>query len=112
MEEIKESQDLTKIFENLFSPSSPLAGEEELLRIGTQYTAQLNTNQIKGLLLLEIGKEITEDQKAKKILENFINSYLKFKKYHGTDKFIVKLFEYISLKKFLGENWLKVNIEK
>jgi len=108
--EIKEI-DFSKTFEGLFQTFSPTAGEEEILRIASQYALQLTAPQIKILMFLKIYSLFT-DEEEKKAIETFLEDYLKYKRFHLSDKFIMKCLETISLKKFLGENWLKVNIEK
>ena len=43
---------------------------------------------------------------------SFVDRWLELKQYNNSDAFVMKALEFISLRKFLNENSLKVNIDK
>jgi hypothetical protein len=46
------------------------------------------------------------------LIEAFLEKYLEFQRYNQAQKFIVKVLESLTLKRYLGENWLKVEVQK
>jgi len=98
-------------FGKLFSTSSSGTGEEELLRIASTYSRQFSSKQIKVLLYLEWSIPIYPPDTQKRI-RKFIDRYLELKQYNNSDGFVMKALEHISLRKFINENTMKVNIEK
>jgi hypothetical protein len=102
--------DLSDLFSSLFEQSSG-TGDEELLRLATTYSRQLTGYQMKGLLLLEMIAK-TRKEKEKEMLEDFVFRYLELKQYNNSALFIMKALDSISVKRFLGENSIKVAIEK
>jgi len=103
--------DMEEAFGNLFKTSSSGTGEEELLRIASTYSRQFSAQQIKVLLYLYWCIPMYPDKTAKRI-KNFIDKYLELKQYNNSDGFVMKALEHISLRKFINENTMKVNIEK
>jgi geranylgeranyl pyrophosphate synthase len=104
--------DIQKFFENLFQSSGIAEGEAEILRVATEYTIFLDGQKIRALLLLKIYSLLTEDEKEKEIINEFINTYLQYQRYNQAQRFIIKVLESLTLKRFLGENWLKVEVQK
>lgn len=104
--------DLSEAFSHLFEQTTG-TGEEELLRIASNYSLQLTGSQIKRLLLLLVIATF-KDPGDKEFLriESFIDKWLELKQHNNSDLFVMKALEFISLKKFLGENSIKVNVEK
>jgi len=107
---------LEDAFANLFKSSTSGTGEEELLRIASRYSLQLSAHQIRLLLFLEQKAwHMADSEKfpqTSKRLRNFVQRYLELKQHNQSDIFVMKALEFISLRKFLNENSLKVNIEK
>jgi len=104
--------DIQKFFENLFQSSSLTEGEAETLKVATEYTIFLDGQKIRALLLLKIYALITDNEKEREIINEFIEKYLLYQRYNQAQKFIVKVLESLTLKKFLGQNWLKVEVQK
>jgi len=112
-EDIPEKNDvnLEDAFQDLFKTSASGTGEEELLRIASKHAMQLSAAQIKVLLYLEWQAEIYPDPIRGQI-RTFIARYLELKQNNNSDIFVMKALEHISLRKFINENSMKVNIEK
>lgn len=105
--------DLEKEFAGLFGKSSSGLGEEELLRVASNYAMQLSTKQMKALLYLGwVTEFIIKKPEEKAAVQRFIENWLSWKQYNNSDIFVMKALENISLRKFFGENSMKVNIEK
>lgn len=117
---------LEDAFGKLFKSSVSGTGEEELLRIASDYALQINAKQIKCLLYLvhwadkmnEIGAKQTKPELKSyyfwqgKTLGEFVYKWLDWKKHNNSDVFVMRALDSISLRKFINENTLKVNIEK
>ena len=103
---------LEDIFSKMFQSSVSGTGEEELLRIASTYSRQIHAKQIKILLYLEYRAFTSKSHTTKKVLKSFVDRWLELKQYNNSDAFVMKALEFISLRKFLNENSLKVNIDK
>lgn len=104
------TENLEDAFQNLFKTSASGTGEEELLRIASQFSMQLSSKQIKALLYLEML--VTEGHPRRVWIAEFVERWLTLKRNNDSDMFVMKALEHISLRKFLNENSFKVNIEK
>jgi len=109
-EEEKKELNMESLFTDLFQ-SSTGTGDEELLRIATNYSRQLSSKQIKCLMFLKFSSNFVS-LSTQQVLENFIGSWLELKQYNNSDAFVMRALAELSLKKFLGENSIKVNVEK
>lgn len=103
--------DLENLFKDLFQQTSG-SGEEELLRIASTYSRQITGYQMKCILLLEYVSNYLTDEAKKQAILGFLSRWLELKQFNNSAGFVMKALEFISLKKFLGENPIKVNIEK
>lgn len=103
---------LEDAFQNLFRTSASGTGEEELLRIASTYSVQLSTRQIKALLWLEWYAATTKDRTLAGGIQRFVDRYMYLKQFNGSDLFVMRALDSISLRKYIGENAFKVNIEK
>lgn len=106
MEENEKQQDLTNIMQGLFQATS---GEEDMLRVATKYTLQLTQEQVKLLLFIKWASTFTEKHRER--LNNFVNEYLEMKQYCNSGIFVMKLFEFLSLKRFI-ETGLDLKVQK
>lgn len=106
MEEAKK-ENLEELFSDLFQQTSG-TGEEELLRIASTYSRQITGYQMKLILFLEYLANVADHSAIK----DFIVRWLELKQFNNSDRFVMRALEYISLRKFLGENAIKVNIDK
>lgn len=110
-EEPKKEINLEDSFQKLFSSSASGTGEEELLRIASTFSMQITTRQMKALLYLEWASISLAPERRKQIAQ-FVERWLEFKQHNNSDMFIMRALDSISLRKFVGENAFKVNIEK
>lgn len=110
MEEVKQEKNLEAVFQGLFQQTSG-TGEEELLRIASNYSRQMTAEQIKGLALLKFVSRWAPDYVAA-ALDEFTTSWVEMKQWNNSALFVMRALDSISLKKFLGENSIKVNVEK
>lgn len=110
--EALQDSSLDDIFAKMFQSSVSGTGEEELLRIASTYSRQIHAKQIKTLLYLEYRAQTTKNPETRKVLTAFVTKWLELKQYNNSDAFVMKALEFISLRKFLNENSLKVNIDK
>lgn len=122
----QEEVNLEDAFSKLFKSSTSGTGEEELLRIASDYALQLSAKQIKALLYIEhwAGKfRALADKQANPLiaayykwqgayLSEFVFRWLDLKRHNNSDVFVMRGLDSISLRKFINENTLKVNIEK
>lgn len=107
----RDDANLEEAFQTLFKTSASGTGEEELLRIASTYSRQLTAAQIKAICYLEwITHKLPALDAIR--LEHFIERWLSLKQYNNSDVFVMKALEHISLRKFINENTMKVNIEK
>jgi len=109
VESPKDDTNLEDAFQNLFKTSASGTGEEELLRIASVYSRQLSARQIKAVLYLEW---VARDHEEKVRIRAFVDKWMELKQYNNSDIFVMKALEFISLRKFINENTMKVNIEK
>jgi hypothetical protein len=109
--EDKNKINLEEAFQGLFEGASG-TGEEELLRIASTYSRQITGEQMRGVIFLKLFGSLLPEENRYIIDEIFIKSWLELKQYNNSAIFVMKALEYISLKKFLGENAIKVNVEK
>lgn len=120
-----EEVNLEDAFSKLFKSSTSGTGEEELLRIASNYSLQMTAKQIRCLLFLEhrakmYGELARAETSALKIkykfiadyLHEFVYRWLELKQHNNSDVFVMRALDSISLRKFINENTLKVNIEK
>lgn len=111
MPENNQIQNLEEAFATLFRGATTPGGDEELLRIASQYSLQFYAPQLRCLLFLEDQASIAPEY-IKVRLKQFVNRWLELKQYNNTAMFVRQVLDSLSLKKFIGENTLKVNIEK
>lgn len=122
----QEEVNLEDAFGQLFKSSTSGTGEEELLRIASDYALQIKASQFRCLLYLE-HKASAFELAAKSAgtarmkaqwsyaaiyLHEFVRRWLELKKHNNSDIFVMRALDSISLRKFINENTLKVNIEK
>jgi len=106
---------LEDAFQNLFKGSMSGTGEEELLRIASTYSRQISAAQIRCLLYLEQQAALyaAEGRAVEsEYLYSFVTRWLELKQYNNSDAFVMRALEFISLRKFLNENSMKVNVQK
>lgn len=116
---------LEDAFGQLFKSSVSGTGEEELLRIASDYALQIKASQFRLLLYLKhkasafelasrysTGGRKLQFEYAASYLRQFVMDWLEYKKHNNSDVFVMRALDSISLRKFINENTLKVNIEK
>lgn len=98
-------------FSSIFGQGFSASGEEELLKVASQYALQIDAKQIRCLLYLEdLAQRRGGDDKKR--LEAFIARWLEFKAHNNSDVFVMAALQHISLRKFLNEQSFKVAIQK
>lgn len=106
------SQKLEEAFNDLFKSGATGTGEEELLRVASKYSMQLTTAQMKCLLYLKWIANTNEDPLVYSALDNFVQKWLELKEYNNSASFIMRVIDFISLRRFLTEQSFKVDIKK
>lgn len=76
---------------------------------------QMTAKQMKAILYIEwwirkYRRDGKEDLASD--LQTFVSRWLILKQNNNSDLFVMKALEHISLRKFINENTMKVNIEK
>jgi hypothetical protein len=111
MEEEKEKIGIEKAIKGLFQGSLSSTGEEEMLRIASTYSQQITAPQIRLLLFLKLRSLECEVSDAVKI-DTFVREWLELKRYNNSAPFVMRALESISLRRFINENTMKVNVQK
>lgn len=109
---MSESQNLEQVFSDLFKGGATATGEEELLRLASKYSMQLSTAKIKALLYIYWYSDTCGVPKLKIALDRFIENWLRLMEYNNSAGYIMKIMEFISLRRFLNEQSFKVDIKK
>jgi len=118
MENETETQvNIEDVMGNFLSGESGVGGDEELLKVASQYALVLKGKQIKVLLWLKVKIELYKlgnemEKKRAVVLETYVKQYIEWKSYHNAQNFIMRALDNISLRRFINENSLKVNIDK
>lgn len=108
----EKNQNLEEAFNNIFKGGATSTGEEELLRVASKYSMQLSSSQMKCLLYIKWWADITNDPIKKLALNDFITKWLEFKEYNNSAPFIMRVIDFISLRRFLTEKSFQVDIKK
>lgn len=106
---------LEDAFGDLFKTSKSGTGEEELLRIASQFSLQVTARQMRCLVYLMHRAERSEARgwaQEAYLLRLFVQKWLEYKQNNNSDVFVMKALEHISLRHYINENSFKVNIEK
>lgn len=110
-----EERNLEDAFQSLFKTSASGTGEEELLKIASTYSRQISAAQIRAILYLEwIGRNLKANGKTVEAsqVSHFVDRWLELKQYNNSDMFVMRALDSISLRKFIGENAFKIDIQK
>lgn len=100
---------------NIFGGSTSGSGEEELLRIASNFALQLSARQINRLLWLKLAALRLRNAKKDNlaiVFDAFITNWLEWKKYNGSEAYIMRGLDSISMRRYLNEGSFKVNIDK
>lgn len=106
-----DEKNLEAVFQDMFQQGGNGTGDEELLKIASNYSRQMSSRQIKGLAMLRFITKFAPDWIAPS-LDEFVKSWIEMKQWNNSAMFVMRALDSISLKKFLGENAIKVNVEK
>lgn len=107
-----QKQNLEQAISNIFQSSVSASPQEELLRQASKYSMQINIDQIKGILFLKWLANTLGDPVFKMTIDDFVKEWLEMKQYDNTSAFILQLYRYNSLERYLNENSLKLNVQK
>lgn len=109
-------ENLEEAFRDMFGSASSGGGEEELLKIASRYSLQLSAKQMKALLYIEMWidyyETFSETKMKARQLKQFVTRYLELKQYNGSDLYLMKALEYVSLYKYIKEDAFKVMVDK
>lgn len=103
---------LEDAFQDIFKTSQSGSGEEELLRIASQFSLQITAPQIKCLLYILHRADTAKETWVAERLRSFVRKWLEYKQNNNSDIFVMKALEHISLRHFINENSMKINIDK
>jgi len=98
---------------NAFASGSQ-GGDEEILKIASDYALQINPAQISSLLKLKMFAIDNWGQypHIMEKVEKFTHEYLTMKKFHESGMFIRTIIADLSLKKVIPNDAVKVNVMK
>lgn len=117
IEKQDEPANLEDAFQSIFGTSKSGTGEEELLRIASQFSLQISAPQMKLLIYLMHRAEREQARggyhtEEARLMRMFVIKWLEYKQNNNSDVFVMKALEHISLRHYINENSFKVNIEK
>jgi hypothetical protein len=99
-----------EFFKNIFEQAAG-TGDEELLKIAANYSRQITVGQMRAITFLKWLASFASETLKTRLLD-FVENWLELKRFNNSDIFVMRALESISLRKFLGENAIKVNVEK
>lgn len=108
---MNDKKSLEQAVQNIFKTSVSGSGEEEMLRIASTYSLQISAQQLKLLIYLQVRSQDLKPSEKEKMLI-FLKKYLELKTYNSSAAFVMRALESISLRKFINENTMKVNVQK
>jgi len=112
MEELIEKRP-EDIFNDAFGASASGSGEEELLKIGSSFSRQLSGRQMKTLIflaLLVMDERVPEQCRRQ---ANYLKDwYMEYKQYNQSKEYVMRMFDSVSLRKFITSDAFKVNVMK
>lgn len=112
LNEEKKDVSMADIMDSFNQSSS--GGEEEILRIASNYALQINPIQIRTLMMLKM-LAITYNKKNQALcyqIEEFIKQYLEMKHFHESGAFIMRVIDSLSVKRLITQDTAKVNVMK
>jgi len=101
------------VFQDVFGASSSGSGEEELLRIGAGFSRQLTSAQIQTLVFMRI---IARDTRVNEVLRSTLalvsEWYMDYKQYNQSKEYVMRMFDSVSLRKYINQDAFKINVMK
>jgi len=115
LEKEKREPTLQEKFEAVLSSSSAGGDDERLLDLASSFSVQLSAAQIRILLALNfysdgLVSQGMEDEAA--AIRSFVREYLRLKKYHGSEFYVMRALDAISLRKVLQDRLVGAEIIK
>jgi len=102
-------------FQQLLGSSMSGGEDEKLLELASNFSVQLSAAQVRTLIAVNMFADVL-DSKGKidqaKILRSFLKKYLDLKKYHGSDFYVMRALDSISLRKFMSQTPIGVDVIK
>lgn len=100
-------------FMNMFA-SAGSGGDEEILKIASEYALQIGPQQIATLMRLKLfARDYAKyNSELPDKINYFVREYLHIKKYHESGGFIQRIIADLSLKKIVPNDAVKVNVMK
>lgn len=113
MEDQKEKS-LADKFQALLSTTGG-GDDEALLNLASSFSVQLSASQIRILLALNFFADVLVvegNEGQAKVLRSFLIKYIDLKKYHGSDFFVMRALDSVSLRRFMQERPIGVDVIK
>lgn len=117
-DEIKPGQDnqidlsAENAFTAMFSGAQSASGDQELLRVATDFAPQYTGEQMRTLCYIYGLIARRPDSFFAKMVEPILDKYVLFKRNHDSALYVQAALDSIALRKFVNENTMKVNIQK
>lgn len=103
-------------FQALLGSSSVGSEDEKLLEVASNFSVQLSASQLRILVGLKLFANVLDEVEKKpeqaQILRQFVKDYVELKKYHGSDFYVMRALDSISLRKFMQERPIGVDVLK
>jgi len=115
MTEVSQEVSLAERFQSLLGSSTTGGDDEKLLELASKFSLQLSASQIRILMAINLISDIAEkegDEKGSFVLRSFSRKYLELKQYHGSDFFVMRALENVSLRKFMAQQPINVDVIK
>jgi len=105
---------LQERFQQLLGSSSMGGDDEKLLELASSFSVQLSASQIRILLALNMFGDILEleGNRGSLVIRNFIKKFIELKKFHGSDFFVMRALDSVSLRRFMQEKPIGVDVIK
>jgi len=89
-------------------------GDEELLRIASNFSRQINGRQQRTLSMLKMFALQCHDKNPhiQLMVEHFLKYYMEIKQYHESGAFVMRALDAIAVKRYIAPDAVKVNVNK
>lgn len=101
-----------ELFENLTASSASGTGEEELLRIASKFSKQVSMRQIRKLIILKVVAPNFSNETVRQGLKDVVDIWIEYKQYHQSNGYVMAALDAISLRKFINDQTMKINLNK
>jgi len=102
-------------FQQLLGSGGGAGEDEKLLELASSFSVQISGAQLRVLMSLYTFSDVLElngKPEQAKLVRSFIKKYLELKKYHGSDFYVMRALDSISLRKFMSQTPIGVDVIK